>query len=80
MQCEKGIECGEREGLPKILRTKLDEQKYGREDKALEKASSPVKKAETAPTPTTTDAKAFATGTTLAKSSADEGKRKATSL
>ena len=77
VKCEKALETGNGPDLPKRLATKLDEQKWGREDKALEKASSPVKSAEPAPTPITSEAKSSTSRETLANSSTQQGKRKA---
>ena len=55
MLCEKAIESGKPEDLPKIFGTKFDEEKCGRQGKALPKARSPEKEAETAmPTRTIT--------------------------
>ena len=45
-QCEKAIENGKGEDLPKILQTKVNEQKYETQDKALAKERSPRKAAE----------------------------------
>ena len=51
MQCEKEIEKGKREDVPKILQTKLDKEKRERQDKALAKVSSPAKSSVTAGPP-----------------------------
>ena len=48
-----------------------------RENKALEKASSPPKAAGTLPTPTITEARSSTTTTKVAKASVQEGKGKA---
>ena len=42
------MQTGKREHLSKYLQTKLDEEKRDRQDKALAKANSPPKMAETA--------------------------------
>ena len=79
MQCEKAIESGKRAHLPKILQTKLDEQKHERQDKALATASSPPKAAETAvPTPPIIEGSASpSTITTVEKASVQAEKGKA---
>ena len=84
MQCENATKTGKGEDLPKILETKLDEQKRERQDKALGKASSPPKTAGTAPTPTgttkststSTMATASASTSTVALASVQEGMEK----
>ena len=63
-QCEKAMQTGKRDDLPKILQTKLALQKSDREDKALANSNSPPKSAETVPTPTVTEASACTSATT----------------
>ena len=79
-QCEKAMQPGKRKDLPKILQTKLNEQKREKEKIALEKACSPPKTAELVTTPTTTSANASATTTTLAKARVHVGKGKESAL
>ena len=79
MQCEKAIERGKREQLPRILQTKLDEKKRERQDKARAKANSPPKPAETAvPTPplTTTCASASTKAVAITKGKEEGGEEK----
>ena len=77
MQCEKALKTGKREDLPKRVITNLNAQKRDKENKALEKASSPVKAGETVPMPTLTEAHSSLTTTTVAKPSVQAGKGKA---
>ena len=54
MQCEKAIKTGKKTDLPKRFQSRLEENQRARENLALVKASSPLKAAETEPTPSTT--------------------------
>ena len=71
IQSEKTIESGKQEHLPKILLMKLDEQIRERQDKALAKASSPPKAAETA-VPTRTVTRTSTSTSTMAVAIAQE--------
>ena len=69
MQCEKAMKTGKREDLPKIIQMKLAEQKR---EKAIAKATSPLKAAETAaPTPSVMTASTSIS--TMAVASVQEG-------
>ena len=76
-QCEKEMPTGKRENLQKILQTKLDEQKRQKENKALEKTSSPPKTVETVPTPTVAQVSASISTTPISETSVHEMKGKA---
>ena len=59
LQWENAMSCGMPEDPPKILITMLHEQACERQEKALRKASIPLKRAETAaPPPASTTASA----------------------
>ena len=78
VQCEKARQTGKRDDLPKYVQTELAEQKRERENKALEKATSPAKAPETGtPTPTVTIASAATSTSTIAVASMQAGKEKA---
>ena len=69
------MESGKREDPPKILQTKLNEQKGDWHEKAIAKASTPPKAAESiVPPPTVTLASAATPISKLAVASVQEGK------
>ena len=79
MTCEKAIESGKREHLPKILQTKLDKEKCEMHDNTGAKANSPPKPAETAvpiPPVTTTCAAPSTMGMASTKVKEGEATRK----
>ena len=77
-QCRKAMQRGKGGDLPKYLQRELAEQKRERENKALEKATSPAKAPETGtPTPTVTIASAATSTSTIAVASMQAGKEKA---
>ena len=73
MQWEKEKSCGQKE-LPKRFLTKSGDQAHERQDKALEKGSSPPKTvAVTAPRPSTTRARTSPSTVSMASANG-EGK------
>ena len=75
MPCEKAIENGKREHLPKILQRKLDKQKCDMQENGRAKENSPRKPAETAvPTsPVTTTSAATSTMAVASTKGKEEG-------
>ena len=59
VQCEKAMQTGNREDLPKYLQTKLNEQTRDGENEALKKAVSRTKMAETVAKPSISKAGPF---------------------
>ena len=76
VQCEKAMQTGKREDLPKYLQTKLNDLKRERENAALKKTASPPKTTETVPTQNIKEARAYTSTTTIAKTSVQVGKGK----
>ena len=66
-QCEKAMQTGKRDDLPKYFQTRLNEQKRERENEALMKTASPPKTAESVSTLVTSSACASSTTTTVVK-------------